>query len=133
MIRRTLALIVLAAALGCSPRATEATAASPSADAFAGAWRSVTPPLEFIRLSIASTSSQQGVLAARLTLSGVAWKGSGRIAGDSLVFAMMAAGTAQSTGVVVARVRADGTLAVQMRPAAISSVSPTDLTLVREN
>jgi hypothetical protein len=45
----------------------------------------------------------------------------------------MAAGTTQSTGVVVARVRQDGTLAVQMRPAAISSVSPTDLTLVREN
>ena len=133
MIRRTFATIVLAAAIGCSPRATETTAASPSADAFAGAWRSVTPPLEFVRLSIASTSSQQGVLAARLTLSGVAWEGSGRIAGDSLVFTMMAAGTTQSTGVVVARVRADGALSVQMRPAAISSVSPTDLTLVREN
>ena len=133
MIRRTFVSIAVAAAIGCSSRAVEPTAASPSADAFAGAWRSVTPPLEFVRLTIASTSSQQGVLAARLTLSGAAWEGSGRIAGDSLVFAMMAAGTTQSTGVVVARVRDGETLAVQMRPAAISSVSPTDLTLVREN
>ncbi|MFL5520733.1 MAG: hypothetical protein ACJ8B6_07340, partial [Gemmatimonadales bacterium] len=84
-------------------------------------------------LTIASTSSQQGVLAARLTLSGVAMEGSGRIAGDSLVLAMVAAGTAQPAGVLVVRVRGGGTLAVQMRPPAISSVSPTDLTLVREN
>ncbi|MFL5617445.1 MAG: hypothetical protein ACJ79A_03515 [Gemmatimonadaceae bacterium] len=134
MVRRTSAMIGLLAAIACSKRATEAIPASPSADAFAGVWRSVTPSLEFVRLSIVSKSSEQGALAARLTLSGVAWEGSGRIAGDSLVFAMVAAGTMQSAGVIVARVRDGATLAVQMRPAsAISSASPVALTLVREN
>jgi len=38
------------------------------------AWCSVTPSLEFIRLSVYSKSSE-GVLAARLAFSGVAWEG----------------------------------------------------------
>jgi len=133
----TLALCValctaLSATTGCarersdatSPERPATTALSP--DAFAGAWRSVTPSLEFIRLSVASTSSRQGVLAARLTLSGLAWEGTGRIDGDSLVVGMTVAGTAQSTGTLVARVRDAQTLLVHVR-----SATPVDLTLVR--
>ena len=71
-----------------------------------------------------------GALGARLTLSGVAWEGSGRITGDSLVMNMMTAGSSQPTGVIVVRVREGQTLSVQMRPA---SAAPLDLTLVREN
>ena len=130
MIRRTFALLTLLASFGCSSRATEATPPTASADTFAGSWRSVTPPVEFIRLTIASKSSEQGALAARLTLSGMAWEGSGRIAGDSLAISMVSAGSTQPTGVIVVRAGAGGSLSVHMRPA---SAAPTELTLVREN
>ena len=130
MIRRTSITIALLASLACSSRATEAIPTPPSPDAFAGTWRSVTPSYEFIRLTVASKSSEMGALGARLTLSGVAWEGSGRITGDSLVMNMMTAGSSQPTGVIVVRVREGQTLAVQMRPA---SAAPLDLTLVREN
>jgi hypothetical protein len=122
--------IALAASLACSSRATEAVPTPQSADAFAGSWRSVTPSYEFIRLTVASKSSEMGALGARLTLSGVAWDGSGRITGDSLVMSMSTAGSSQPTGVLVVRVRAGETLSAQMRPA---SAAPLDLTLVREN
>jgi hypothetical protein len=133
VIRRTVALLFLLSSVGCSSRATEATPATsstPNADVFAGAWRSVTPPVEFIRLTIASKSSEMGALAARLTLSGMAWEGSGRITGDSLVIPMVSAGSTQPTGVIVVRAGAGASLTVQMRPA---SAAPLDLTLVREN
>ncbi|HKP15756.1 MAG TPA: hypothetical protein VJT85_06815 [Gemmatimonadaceae bacterium] len=130
MIRRTSITIALLASLACSSRATEAVATPQPPDAFAGTWRSVTPPYEFVRLTVASLSSEMGALGARLTLSGVAWEGSGRITGDSLVINMSTAGSSQPTGVVVVRVRAGQTLTVQMRPA---SAAPLDLTLVREN
>jgi hypothetical protein len=127
--RRTFAALALIAAIGCSSRATEAPPA-PTADDFAGTWRSVTPPLEFIRLSIVSKSSEMGALGARLTLSGMAWEGSGRIAGDSLVISMVSAGSTQPTGVIVVRAGSGRSLSVQMRP---TSAAPVDLTLVREN
>lgn len=73
-------------------------------DLFAGEWRSVTPTLEFLRLSVHSKSSERDELAARLTFSGVAWEGSGSIAGDSLVLRMTLAGRATEVGTVVARV-----------------------------
>ena len=130
MIRRTFLSLTLLAAIACSSRATEATTPTASADTFAGSWRSVTPPVEFIRLTIASKSSDQGALAARLTLSGMAWEGSGRIAGDSLAISMVSAGSTQPTGVIVVRPGAGASLSVQMRP---TSAAPTDLTLVREN
>ena len=135
MIRRSSAMIALLASIACSSRTTEAnpSTTTPTADAFAGAWRSVTPSLEFVRLTIAPKSSEQGALAARLTLSGVAMEGSGRIVGDSLVIPMMAAGSVQPTGVLVAHVRGGGTLAVRVWPPAIASISTLDLTLVREN
>ncbi len=102
-----------------------------SPESFTGAWRSVTPSLEFIRLSVASKSSEMGVLTTRLALSGVAWEGSGRIEGDSLVATMSIAGMPGASSVFVARVRDARTLRVQMRPTA-STTAPLDLTLVRE-
>jgi hypothetical protein len=69
MIRRTSVTIALLASLACSSRATEAVPAPQSADAFAGTWRSVTPSYEFIRLIVASKSSEMGALGARLALS----------------------------------------------------------------
>ena len=130
MIRRTFVPLALLASVACASLATEAAPPSASADTFAGSWRSVTPPVEFIRLTIASKSSEQGALAARLTLSGMAWEGSGRIAGDSLVIAMVSAGSTQPTGVIVVRAGTGGSLSVRMRP---TSAAATDLTLVREN
>ena len=130
MIRRTSLMVALLASLACSSRATEAIPTPQPPEAFAGTWRSVTPSFEFIRLTVASKSSEMGALGARLTLSGVAWEGSGRITGDSLVMNMMTAGSSQPTGVLVVRVREGQTLAAQMRPA---SAAPLDLTLVREN
>jgi hypothetical protein len=129
MIRRTSALLGLLASMGCSSRTTETYPSTPTADRFAGYWRSVTPSLEFVRLTIASKSSEMGALAARLTLSGMAWEGSGRIAGDSLAISMVSAGSTQPTGVIVVRARTDSSLSVQMRPA---SAAPVDLMLVRE-
>ena len=130
MIRRTPIMIILVASLACSSRATEAASAPHPPDAFAGSWRSVTPSYEFVRLTVASMSSEMGALGARLTLSGVAWEGSGRITGDSLVMNMTTAGSSQPTGVLVVRVRAGETLSAQMRP---TSAQPLDLTLVRGN
>ena len=130
MIRRTATSLALLTALACSSRSTEPNPATPTVDAFAGDWRSVTQSLEFIRLSIGSKSSEKGALGARLTLSGMAWEGSGRIAGDSLVIPMVSAGSTQPTGVIVARKSAGASLSVQMRPTA---AAPVDLILVREN
>jgi len=131
-------LVALCAVAGCSAGTdpvddaspTETVVKVPLPETFAGAWRSVTPSLEFIRLSVHSKSSEQGVLAARLTFSGVAWEGSGRIEGDSFVANMTIAGAATPTGVMVVRARDAGTLRVQMRPA---SGATTDLTFVRDD
>jgi hypothetical protein len=97
-------------------------------DVFAGTWRSVTPSFEFVRLSVFSSSGGTCGVAARLTFSGVAWEGSGRVAGDSLVLEMSTAGTAAPTRTVVARASDARTLRVQMRP---EIGAPLDLTFVR--
>ena len=131
-------LVALCAVAGCSAGTdpvddaspTETVVKVPLPETFAGAWRSVTPSLEFIRLSVHSKSSEQGVLAAWLTFSGVAWEGSGRITGDSLVTNMALIHATVPSGVMVARAAAAQTLRVQMRP---SSGAATDLTFVREN
>jgi hypothetical protein len=122
-------MVALAASLGCSSRSTEAISPIPSTDTFAGTWRSVTPSLEFIRLSIASTSSETGMLATRLTFSGVMWDGQGRIDGDSLVSPMTRVGATEPGAVLVARSREGDTLSVEMRAPA---PTPLALTLVRE-
>ena len=133
----SMVIVLSAAVAGCSRTSEPVSAASPpetvseapSPSTFAGAWRSVTPGLEFIRLSVHSKSSEEGVLAARLTFSGVAWEGGGRIVGDSLVTIMAVVGTTAS-GVMVARAADAQTLRVQMRP---TSGAVTDLMFVRDN
>ena len=111
-----------------SPPASVSTV--PTASTFAGTWRSVTPTLEFIRLTVTSKSSEKDVLAARLTLSGVAWEGSGRIEGDQFVANMRINGVSSASNVLVARSQEGGTLRAQLRPA---NGATTDLTFVRDN
>ena len=136
--RRMAAALALGAALGCGHQSTDPTAdrgaslgktADASVTAFAGAWRSVTPSLEFVRLSVVSLSREQGAIAARLTLSGVALDGSARIDGDSLVAGMTHGGT-QTGRVLVARARDAQTLLVQLRS---PDAAPLALTFVRED
>ncbi|MDF2771337.1 MAG: hypothetical protein K0S86_831 [Geminicoccaceae bacterium] len=98
--------------------------------AFTGSWRSVTPSLDFVRLSVHSKSSEQGALAALLTFSGVAWEGSGRIDGDAFVADMALIHTANPTRVLVARARDAGTLVVQLRS---PTGAPLELTFVRDD
>ena len=134
MIRWMFAIVVMCTTTGCGgttgPASQGAVVKVPSPEAFAGTWRSVTPSFEFIGLSVQSKSSEMGVLAARLTLSGVAWEGAGRIDGDSLVLDMTVAGTTTPTGLIVARASDARTLRLRMKPAAAPA---TDLTFVREN
>ena len=138
MIRELSVVVALCAVVGCSSGSTEprSNGTPPTngsgvvaASAFTGSWRSVTRSLEFVRLSIESKSSEQGALAARLTFSGVAWDGSGRIDGDAFVADMALIHTTTPTRVLVARARDAGTLAVQLRS---PTGAPLDLTFVRE-
>ena len=128
MQRATYVLAALCLSMGCTGRATE-PAAPVTIDTFAGAWQSITPSMEFIRLSVVSKSSEQGVLGARITFSGVYWDGQGRIDGDSLVLGMTLVGAGQPTGTIVARARGADTLELSMRSA---QANPLQLTLVRE-
>jgi hypothetical protein len=114
---RVISLAMAMAMVGCREtpvNAERAVATNP--DAFVGAWRSVTPSLEFARLSVHSTSSRPGVLAARLTLSGVALDVAGRPDADSLVAPMTTAGGGDSAGTIAVRARKDHMLAVELRP-----------------
>ena len=132
------AVIVLCVVAGCSGSTTPESEGSPpagmsavpSASTFAGTWRSVTPSLEFIRLTVTSKSSEIDVLAARVTFSGVAWEGSGRIQGDAFVANMVISGSSSASNVLVARATDSRTLRVQMRPA---NGPTTDLTFVRDD
>jgi hypothetical protein len=99
-------------------------------DAFAGSWRSVTPSFLFVRFSVTSTSGETCGVVARLTFSGVAWEGSGEVAGDSLVLRMTNAGSAEPTGTIVVHPSESRTLRVQVRP---ESAAPLDLTFVAED
>lgn len=101
-----------------------------SVESFAGTWRSTTPSLEFIGLSVVSKSSEQGALGVRLTLSGLAWDGTGRIQGDSLVAPMFVSGTTQPTGTLVVHAPDARTLAARV---ANAPTSPLSLTFVREH
>ena len=102
----------------------------PVPDAFAGTWRSVTPSFLFVRLSVSSSSGETCGVVARLTFSGVAWEGSGRVAGDSLVLSMANAGSSSPAGTVVAHASDPRTLWVQVRP---DSGAPLALTFVRDD
>jgi len=96
-------------------------------DTFAGTWRSVTPSFLFVRLSFSSSASETCGVVARITFSGTAWEGSGRITGDSLVLRMSNAGSAVPTGAIAVRPSDARTLRVQLRP---DGAAPTDLTFV---
>lgn len=130
MIGRVSILILLSAAIGCTDGPAETASKAAQPEAFAGSWRSVTPPLEFIGLTVASKSSEIGVLAARLTFSGVYWEGSGRIDGDSLVANMTVVGATTPSGVIVAHASDAQTLRVQFRSA---TAAPLELTFARED
>lgn len=130
MHRRTFATVAFTSVLACTSGSTEAVHVAPSPDVFAGNWQSTTPSLEFVRLSITSLSSELGAFGARLTFSGVAWEGRGRIEGDSLVLPVAIIGAMQPSGTLVARVRAGESLAARLR--ADGASSPLELTLVRE-
>jgi Pyruvate/2-oxoacid:ferredoxin oxidoreductase gamma subunit len=133
MMRLVSVLTLLCATVGCvpEPAGPAQTPFQPSSPAaFAGAWRSVTPSLEFMGLSVTSKSSEMGVLAARLTFSGVAWEGGGRLAGDSLVANMTMVGAPTATGVLVAHARDAETLSVQFRSEA---AAPLAVTFVRHD
>jgi hypothetical protein len=131
MFVRMLVAVALCAALGCGRAPVEAVTASESPDAFTGTWRSVTPSLEFIGLTVVSTSSEMGVLGIRLTYSGLAFDGRGRIDGDSLVADMTVAGSSQPSGTLVAHVREGDSLHVERRNGPASSAILT-LDFVRE-
>jgi hypothetical protein len=120
----------LCVTIGCSSSPAEVASRPAAAEEFVGSWRSVTPPLEFVRLSVHSLSVEMGALGARLTFSGVAWEGGGRIDGDSLVISGTMAGTAVPTGVMVLRAIDAQTLRLQVRSGTADAL---DLTLVRED
>ncbi len=133
--RRMIGALGICMAMACSSSADRSLGAAErlqtsSPDVFAGSWRSVTPSLEFIRLTVASLSSQQGVMGARLTLSGVAWEGTGRVDGDSLRLDMAIVSIPSATGVMVVRASDSQTLRLQARP---GSASAFDVTFVRED
>ena len=139
MIRELSVVVVLCAAVGCSSGSTEPRSnGSPpptgsevvSANVFTGSWRSVTPSLEFVRLSVHSKSSEQGALAALLTFSGVAWEGGGRIEGGAFGANMALIHTTEPTRVLTARARDAGTLLGQLRS---PTGAPLELTFVRDD
>jgi hypothetical protein len=128
------AAFVLCVAIGCSSTVEDSSpptgAEVVSPEVFTGTWRSVTPTMEFVRLAVHSLSVERGGLGARLTYSGVAWEGGGRIEGDSLVATMTILGGGQATGVLVGRPRDARTLLVRMRPEAGTA---TEFTFVRDD
>jgi hypothetical protein len=128
MIRRLSTAAALCVVAACSPDSTQAPPVA-SAESFTGAWRSTTPSFEFVRLSVSSKSSEQGALAARLTLSGVAWEGSGRIDADSVVATMLMAGSTTPAGALVVHAAGAQTLRVRLTP---TSAAGTELTFVRD-
>ena len=128
--RRWMSMAVACVTIGCSKAPAEPESPATLPDAYAGQWRSVTPSLEFVRLSVASTSSEMGVLAARLAFSGVALDGRGRIVGDSLVMGMSVIGTTVQTRTLVAHASDARTLRVQVRA---DAGAPLDLTFVRDD
>lgn len=134
MRRLTSVIAIIGLAAACSSdRVTESESAVEvplTAEAFAGTWRSVTPSLEFIRLTVASKSSEAGGFGARLTYSGIAWEGSGRIDADSLVVTLTAPGSSGPGSVLVIRSPADRTLQATHR---ISEGNTVALSFVRED
>ena len=130
MTRRWFLFVGLSAALtACRAGGSEPIEAV-RLEVFAGEWRSVTPSLEFLRLTLQPKSSERDALAARLTFSGVYWEGSGRVDGDSLVLQMSVLGQGDDMRTLVARIGHDGTLRADVRPGTADAFS---VDFVREN
>jgi hypothetical protein len=123
-------MVALCTAVACSGGTAEVSGKTAAPEVFAGAWRSVTPTMEFIRLSVHSLSSRQGALGAQLSFSGVQLEGSGEISGDSLVADMSYSGGSSSAGVIVVRSPSAGTLTLRLDNR--GGAAPLDLTFVRD-
>lgn len=95
---------------------------------FTGTWRAVTAPYEHLRLTVTELPHLQDGLSVRLTFSGVAWEGPGRIEADSLIMDMSTA--AVSGAKVVAHPADDGALRVNV---ASDTAAPLELTFVRDS
>jgi hypothetical protein len=131
MILKRFALGAIAVAAACSSdRVWTEPGKDPFPSVFVGEWRSVTPTLEFIRLTVHSKSSEQGVLAARLTYSGLYWEGDGRVDSDSLVTNMHVPGASGPNSRLVLRSSPnENTLQVQHH----TDGGLINLTFIREN
>ena len=127
--RRWMVILGTAASAACSSGGSEPVVRA-SHELFAGEWRSVTPSLEILRLTVQSTSSERDLLAARLTFSGVYWEGSGRIAGDSLVLRMTVLGQGADVRTMVARRAWNGSLRLVGES---TTASPFTVDFVRES
>jgi hypothetical protein len=126
------ALAVLMATTACSADQGCCEAGrGPFPTVYVGEWRSVTPTLEFVRLTVRSKSGEQGVLASRLSYSGVYWEGDGRVDGDSLVSNMNVPGiSGPATRLVMRSLPDENTLQVRHDTQGAQSVT---LTFIREN
>lgn len=127
--KRLLAIVLGVITMGCANAPTTVKRAVAKPELVVGVWRSVTPSYEFVRLAVYTTSSRADVLAARLTLSGSIWDGSGRIDADSVVAAMNLSGQSVATGAMTLRGRDGQTLDAQLRPL---GGAPVSLSFVRE-
>jgi hypothetical protein len=123
MIRRMVVAAVMALSLSaCSEPVRPLPAAT-----FTGHWRSVTANYEHLRLTVTQNAALNDGLHVRLTFSGVAWEGPGRIEADSLVMDITTA--AISGAKVIAHPAADSALRVHVES---SAASPLTLTFVRD-
>jgi hypothetical protein len=127
---RWMVMSALLAAMACSDGPAAADRKTAGSDAFAGTWRSVTPSMEFVRLSVHSLSSRQGALGAQLSFSGVQWEGSGEIDGDSLVVDMSYSGGTSPAGVIIAH--SPSADALRLRLDHKSGAAPLELSFVRD-
>lgn len=123
VISRNPTILVLLATLACSAAPPEAATIASPPETFTGTWRSVTPSYEFVGLSVYSKSSALGDIGVRLTYSGVAFDGAGRIDGDSLLVSLTVDGTSQPSGVLVARTRGGDTLHAERRSSTAGEAS----------
>jgi hypothetical protein len=118
------AALLAVSPLACSGGPAEAKPVS--AETFAGSWRSVTRSYEHLRLTVKPSAVQQGILHTRLTFSGVAWEGPGRIEGDSLVLDITTSSLAGAA--VIAHEADNGALSVRVQS---GTAAPVSLLFVR--
>ena len=123
MIRRiAFSVLVGLASFACSESVTPLPA-----ERFTGTWRSISAPYEHLRLRVLENATLAGRLQVRLTFSGVAWEGPGRIEADSLIMDVTTA--AVSGAKVIAHRTPSGSLSVDV---ASDTAAPLKLTFIRE-